>query len=170
MLFIHLSLSFFIPFIYFHNFIVVLQSFVPFYFILRHSTLPYSTPNQCSGSKHGDSNKSKSSSADDTKALRKEMAEHKERADGYLVQLQDGAKYVQTMREQLEEVRTNIQLHIIISITSPLSCCTFLSVLSCIKFVFPIIVLFYFQNVRYLELFLIISSLISVSKIMTLDL
>ena len=85
-----------------------------FYSSSLHSALLYSTPNQCSGSKHGDSNKSKSSSAEDIKAVRKEMAEHKERADGYLVQLQDGAKYVQTMREQLEEVRTNIQLHIII--------------------------------------------------------
>ena len=36
------------------------------------------------------------------------MEEQKERADGYLVQLQDGAKYVQTMREQLEEVCTNV--------------------------------------------------------------
>ena len=42
------------------------------------------------------------------------MEEQKERADGYLVQLQDGAKYVQTMREQLEEVCTDILLHIMI--------------------------------------------------------
>ena len=94
-----------------------LLSCIFFSFLSLLSTLHYTTPNQCSGSKHGEANGTngtKRSSTDDSNVLRKEMEEQKERADGYLVQLQDGAKYVQTMREQLEEVCTDVLLHIMI--------------------------------------------------------
>ena len=91
-----------------------LLSCIFFSFLSLLSTLLYTTSNQCSGSKQDEANGTKRSSTDDGNVLRKEMEEQKERADGYLVQLQDGAKYVQTMREQLEEVCTDILLHIMI--------------------------------------------------------
>ena len=38
--------------------------------------------------------------------LREELEDQKARAEAYLLQLRDGAKYVQTMQEQLDEVCT----------------------------------------------------------------
>lgn len=36
--------------------------------------------------------------------LREELEDQKARAEAYLLQLRDGAKYVQTIQEQLDEV------------------------------------------------------------------
>ena len=62
----------------------------------------------CSGSKQG--KHSKNIPSPENEMLREELEEQKGRAEAYLTQLRDGAKYVQTIQEQLEEVGTNIHL------------------------------------------------------------
>ena len=62
----------------------------------------------CSGSKQGKD--SKNIPSPENEMLREELEEQKGRAEAYLTQLRDGAKYVQTIQEQLEEVGTNTHL------------------------------------------------------------
>ena len=46
--------------------------------------------------------------------MKEELEEQKGRAESYLQQLRDGAKYVQTIQDQLDEVRFDITCYCIV--------------------------------------------------------
>lgn len=47
-------------------------------------------------------------------SMKEELEEQKARAEAYLQQLRDGAKYVQTIQDQLDEVRFDITCYCIV--------------------------------------------------------